>query len=92
MGCPPRLRDADAGSVGGVPPTRRYPNFVAFIATGAILGFVVGSAFAYFNGDNTTEYGHDYSMTSAVLFLGVVGAFVFGLLAAVVAVLLDRRA
>lgn len=74
-----------------MPPTRRYPNFVAFIATGAILGFVVGSAFAYFS-DNTTDYGHDYSTTSAVLFLGVVGAFVFGLLAAVVAVLLDRRA
>lgn len=74
-----------------MPPTPRYPNFVAFIATGAIFGFVVGSAFAYFS-DNKTDYGHDYSMTSAVLFLGVVGAFVFGLLAAVVAVLLDRRA
>ena len=73
-----------------MPPTRRHPNFVAFIATGAILGFVIGSAFAYF-GDNNTDYGHDYSMTSAVLFLGMAGAFVFGLLAAVVAVLLDRR-
>jgi hypothetical protein len=30
-------------------------------------------------------------VTSAVLFLGVVGALVFALLAAVVAVLLDRR-
>ncbi len=71
-------------------PSRHYPNFVAFIATGAILGFVVGSAVAYLSDDDTT-YGHDYSVTSAVLFLGVVGAFVFGLLAAVVAVLLDRR-
>ena len=73
-----------------MPPTRGYPNFVAFIATGAILGFVVGSALAYFRDDETT-YGHDYSLTSAVLFLGVAGAFVFALLAAVVAVLLDRR-
>ena len=73
-----------------MPPTRRYPNFVAFIATGASLGFVVGSAVAYYSDDDTT-YGHDYSVTSAVLFLGVVGAFVFALLAAVVAVLLDRR-
>lgn len=73
-----------------MPRTRRYPNFVAFIATGAILGFVVGSAVAYYSDDDTT-YGHDYSVTSAVLFLGVVGAFVFALLAAVVAVLLDRR-
>ncbi|TPG16878.1 hypothetical protein [Pedococcus bigeumensis] len=73
-----------------MPPTRRYPNFVAFIATGVILGFVVGSLIAYRSDDGTT-YGHDYSVTSAVLFLGVAGAFVFGLLAAVVAVLLDRR-
>lgn len=73
-----------------MPPTRRYPNFVAFIATGAILGFVAGSAVAYF-GDDTATYGKDYSLTSAVLFLGVVGALVFALLAAIVAVLLDRR-
>ena len=73
-----------------MPPTRRYPNFVAFIATGAILGFVVGSALAYFRDDEMT-YGHDYSVTSAVLFLGVAGAALFALLAAVLAVLLDRR-
>ena len=73
-----------------MPPTRGYPNFVAFIATGAILGFVVGSALAYFRDDETT-YGHDYSVTSAVLFLGVAGAALFALLAAVLAVLLDRR-
>lgn len=73
-----------------MPPTRRYPNFVAFISTGVILGFVAGSAVAYL-GDDTATYGHDYSVTSAVLFLGVVGAFVVGLLAAIVAVLLDRR-
>ena len=73
-----------------MPPTRGYPNFVAFIATGAILGYVVGSALAYFRDDETT-YGHDYSVTSAVLFLGVAGAALFALLAAVLAVLLDRR-
>ena len=71
--------------------TRRDPNFVAFISTGVIVGFVVGSAFAYLTPENTTEFGHTYSSGSAVLFLGVVGAFVFGLLAAVLAVLLDRR-
>jgi hypothetical protein len=74
-----------------VPPTRRSPNFVAFISTGVILGFVIGSVFAYFGGGDTTEYGRTYSETSSVLFLGVLGAFVFGLLAAVLAVLLERR-
>ena len=89
-GVPARPIWRAAGSVEHVPPTRRYPNFAAFISTGVILGFIVGSAVAYRSDDGTT-YGHDYSLTSAVLFLGVVGAFVFGLLAAVVAVLLDRR-
>ncbi|GAB3076732.1 MULTISPECIES: hypothetical protein [unclassified Phycicoccus] len=74
-----------------MPPTRRYPNFVAFISTGAILGFIVGSVFAYYGGSNTTEFGRSYSESSSVLFLGVLGACVFGLLAAVVAVLLERR-
>jgi hypothetical protein len=73
-----------------VPRTRRHPNFVAFIATGVILGFVVGS-FVGSRGDNTTEFGHSYSSGSAVMFLGVLGACVFGLVAAVVAVLLDKR-
>jgi hypothetical protein len=72
--------------VGAVPVRHRYPNFVAFIATGAILGFVVGSAFAYF-GDKAAGY----STTTAVLFLGAVGACVLGLAAAVLAVLLERR-
>ena len=74
-----------------MPPTRRYPNFVAFISTGAILGFIIGSAFAYYGGSNTTEFGRAYSASSSVLFLGIVGACVGGLLAAIVAVLLDRR-
>ncbi|MGA8977753.1 MAG: hypothetical protein WB473_01415 [Pedococcus sp.] len=73
------------------PSRRRYPNFVAFISTGAILGFVVGSAFAYFGGGDTTEYGRSFTAGSSVLFLGVLGACLFGLLAAVLAVLLERR-
>lgn len=91
MGCPEGLRIGDAGSVEHVPGSRRYPNFVAFISTGVILGFVIGSAVAYYGDKDTSRYGHTYSMTSAVLYLGLAGAFVFGLLAAVVAVLLDRR-
>jgi hypothetical protein len=71
---------------GAVPVRHRYPNFVAFIATGAILGFVVGSAFAYF-GDEAPGY----RATTSILFLGAAGACVLGLLAALVAVLLERR-
>ena len=73
-----------------MPEPHRYPNFPAFISTGAILGFIIGSAVGYLGG-NTDEFGQTYTSGTSVLFLGVVGACVFGLLAAVVAVLLDRR-
>jgi hypothetical protein len=77
------------GSVEHVPRSRQ-PNFAAFIGTGVVLGFVIGSAYAYY-GDDLQATGRSYSTTTAVLFLGLAGACLFGLLAAVVAVLLDRR-
>ena len=70
-----------------MPRIHRYPNFVAFIATGAILGFIAGSLLATRGGEVS-----GYSTTTAVLFLGVLGACVVGLLAAILAVILDRRA
>jgi predicted outer membrane lipoprotein len=73
-----------------VPRTRRYPNFTAFIATGAIIGFVLGSLVGSLD-DGSSEMGRSYSGSTAVLFLGLLGACVFGLLGALVAVLLDRR-
>ena len=73
-----------------MPEPHRYPNFPAFISTGAIIGFVIGSAFGYAGG-STDSFGRSYTSGTTVLFLGVLGACVFGLLAAVVAVLLDRR-
>ena len=73
-----------------MPRTRRYPNFTAFIATGAIVGFVLGSMLGSLD-DGSTEMGRSYTGSTTVLFLGLLGACVFGLLGAVVAVLLDRR-
>lgn len=66
--------------------THRYPNFVAFIATGAVLGFAIGSGLALF-GDQV----RGYSRGTTVAFIGLFGACVLALVAAVVAVLLDRR-
>jgi MFS family permease len=65
---------------------RRTPNFARFLVTGAILGFVVGSA-AAFVGDQAPGYGEG----AAVAYLGVFGAAIGTMLAGVVAVLLDRR-
>jgi hypothetical protein len=71
-----------------VPPSRQ-PNFVAFIGTGVVLGFVLGSAVGYY-GSDPVGYGRSYSTSSAVLFLGALGACLLGLLGALVAVLVDR--
>jgi hypothetical protein len=68
-----------------VSSTRRGPNFSRFIATGAILGFVVGSA-AAFLGERAPGYGEG----AAVAYLGVFGAAIGAMLGAVVAVVLDR--
>ena len=86
---PARSTGPSTGSVEHVTRSRQ-PNFVAFIGTGVVLGFVVGSAVAYFGADPGAT-GRTYSATTAVLFLGIAGACLFGLLAAVLAVLLDRR-
>jgi hypothetical protein len=86
MGAPAHPRSGAAGTVAGVSTPRRAPNFARFLVTGAIIGFVVGSA-AAFLGDPAPGYGEG----AAVAYLGVFGAAIGAMLAGVVAVMLDRR-
>ena len=65
---------------------RRTPNFLRFIGTGALVGFVVGALLAVFG-----EPVSGYSMATQVGYLGVMGACVGGLLAAVVAVFMAPK-
>ena len=62
------------------------PNFSRFIATGAIVGFVVGAVFALL-GDRAPGL----SENSAMFYIGVFGAAIGAVLGALVAVALDRR-
>jgi len=76
-----------------VKPARR-PRFLPFILTGAVLGFVIGAALAlvgWFEDEDPTV-ASNYAPTASAGYLGILGAVLFGLLAAVVAVLVDRRA
>jgi integral membrane sensor domain MASE1 len=65
---------------------RSRPNFGAFIGTGAALGVILGLVLDRF-GPNTPQV----EALSSTAFFVVLGAFVGGLLGAVVAVLVDRR-
>jgi hydroxyethylthiazole kinase-like sugar kinase family protein len=65
---------------------RRTPQFRRIIVTGALVGFVVG-AFVSLAGDSATGY----SGGSQLGFFGVLFAALGAFLAALVAVLIDRR-
>jgi hypothetical protein len=80
------LRRSPPGTVAPVPRIHRYSNFAAFIGTGAVLGFAIGSGLALF-GDSV----RGYSRGTTVAFVGLVGACILATVAAVLAVLLDRR-
>ena len=75
---------AYAGRVRPAPP--RTPNYLRFIVTGAILGFVVGAVFSLVG-----EGAPDYSSGSQIAFFGVMFAGIGALLAGLLAVLLERR-
>jgi hypothetical protein len=80
------LRRSPPGTVAPVPRIHRYSNFAAFIGTGAVLGFAIGSGLAMF-GDSV----RGYSRGTTVAFVGLLGACILATVAAVLAVLLDRR-
>ena len=65
---------------------RRSPKFGAFILTGAVIGFVVGSAIAYFGPETPT-----YATSSGVGFIGLCIAAIGALAGALLAIALDRR-
>lgn len=74
-------------------PSRRPPRFLPFILTGAVLGFVVGaslSVFGWFE-DPDPVVASNYAPSAGLGYLGFLGAVLFGLLAAVLALLVDRR-
>ncbi len=73
-------------------PARR-PRFLRFIATGAVLGFLLGGALAVFGWfeDPDPLVPSNYAPSAGVGYLGFLGALVIGLAAAVLAIVLDRR-
>ncbi len=72
----------------------RQPSFRRFITTGALVGMVIGvwvSLSGVLENPERIPQGYNYTETTSAGYLGLFGAFLGALLAAVVAVLLDRR-
>ncbi len=82
-----RCRSRTVGDV----PARRPPRFLPFILTGAVIGFVVGAFLASRPDEVANRTVGTYSSSSAIGYLGFGCAALGALLAAVVAIVLERR-
>lgn len=82
-------------------PIRRSVKYVPFLATGALIGFVLGSLYGRFGpgaapsagafANGMQASGAGYSSFAGIAYLGALGTIVGVLVAAVVAIALDRR-
>lgn len=87
MSSPPRT----GSSVGGVNSKVRRPNHIRVLVIGALVGFAVGAFLAVWQGlesSGRVAQG-EYSTSTAVGYLGLLGALVLGLVAAGISVLLE---
>lgn len=74
------------------PPRPKTPNFARFILSGSLLGFLLAAVtVAATGGVQQRGMSGTYSAASGVGIVGLLGAGLGAILAAVVAVLLDRR-
>ncbi|MBR7744699.1 hypothetical protein KC207_15485 [Phycicoccus sp. BSK3Z-2] len=70
----------------------RRPRFLPFIVTGAVIGFLVGALLAsggWFAEPEPSTLQGTYGPSAAVGYLGLIGAGLFALLAALVALAVD---
>lgn len=75
-------------------PPRR-PRFLRIILTGAVVGFLLGAGVAVsgrFEDAASPVAQGPYAPTAGIGYLGLLGAGLFALAAAVVALALDKRA
>ena len=69
----------------------RYPNFVAFIATGVIVGGIVGGLISTLSDNPATTFSENSALGYMVVTFGFLGA-ILGALAGVIAdIVITRR-
>jgi hypothetical protein len=77
-----------------VTPPRR-PRFLPIILTGAVIGFILGAAVAVsgrFADTSSPLVQGPYAPTAAIGYLGLLGAGLLAIAAALLALVLDKRA
>ncbi len=73
-------------------PARR-PRFLPFILTGVVIGFALGAAvadFGWLEDTSAVRVQGQYSPSAAIGYLGLLGAALFGLLGALLALFVER--
>lgn len=76
--------------MGPVRRRRRYPNFVAFIATGTIIGMIVGALISVLSDNPSRTFTENAAMGYLAVTFGVLGA-ILGALAGVLAEMVITR-
>lgn len=76
--------------MGGV-TTGRTPNFASFIATGAVVGAVVGGLISVFSGNPARLFSENAALGVMAVSFGVLGAILGGLAGVLTDMSIQRR-
>lgn len=71
--------------------TRRYPNFVAFIGTGAIIGVIAGGLISVLSPNQSVTFSENSALMFMALAFGLLGAFLGALASVIADMVLERR-
>lgn len=69
----------------------RTPNFASFIATGAVVGAVVGGLISVFSGNPAQFFSENAALGVMVVTFGVLGAILGGLAGVLTDIAVQRR-
>ncbi|GEM_PF-1233271 len=69
----------------------RTPNFAAFIATGTILGVIVGGLISLFSGNEARLFSENAALGVMAVTFGVLGAILGGLAGVLADMAIQRR-
>ena len=76
--------------MGRVKP-RRYPNFVAFIGTGAVIGAIVGALISIFSANRSVLFSENAALMFMVLAFGLLGGVIGAVSGVLADMILERR-